>query len=127
MKKIILLMLLSIASSSSFARTCPPVDKLFVKTSKGYEVSPPSGWVTVNDTRSWLYNDVTFSVAAWGDHKHTTDNVRCYYYKNGSGSEFVKIETTDLMDASHVSAWGGNDPLYYLCSRSTDVKSCPFV
>lgn len=128
MRKITLLLMLSLVASTSFARTCPPANQIFVKRGNAYEVSPPPGWVTVADTREWKTNNVLFRVAAWGDHKHPVDNVRCYYYPEPmTGKEVIKIETAEMMDASHVQAWGGSDPLYYLCSQTTDVNRCSFV
>jgi hypothetical protein len=127
MRKITMLLMLSLVASTSFARTCPYPGEIFVKNGNSYEVSPPPGWVTVEDKRESKSNNVLFRVAAWGDHKHPVDNVRCFYYVEPMYKGYVEIETAEMMDASHVKAWGGLDPLYYLCSQTTNVNQCPFV
>ena len=115
-------------SSSIFARTCPTASAVIYKNLRGEsEVNVPAGWRFIEDTRKNKYLNVDFRVAAWGDHKHPTDAVRCYYYPSDLGGH-IKIETIDLMDASHVASWGGQDNLYYgRVSYSNDVNHCSFI
>jgi hypothetical protein len=117
-------------SESCAARTCPAPEQLFVEHNGVYDVSLPAGWVLVDDTRqSKSEGNIVFRVAAWGDHKHPVDPVRCYYYPESINMHNgqVEIETADMMDESHVSEWGTIGVLYHICSQTTDVRNCQFV
>lgn len=132
MRNMLLLFVLSILcfiSSLSYAKTCPPADQLFVKHGNWYYVEPPSGWyLAVDDRRNG--DILRFSVAAWGDHVHDTDSVRCHYYKGGS-TDHVQINTRSLLPESVVSGhtnWDGDlGRHYHLCSaKNADVNECSF-
>ena|SRR3990167_4786750 len=131
MKKTLFFCLLYFITINVFARSCPPANQVVYRGGDGvYHVAPPAGWKLSEDKRHNKYNkDYVFRVAAWGDHKHPTDNVRCYYY-DASGRDYghIQIETIDFFDKSHVASWhDNNDPLYALCvSRSDDVSQCSF-
>ncbi|KTD59317.1 hypothetical protein Lsan_2221 [Legionella santicrucis] len=123
MKKIISFFLYSI-TILGYAQTCPTVNELLVKGGTNYYVVPPPGWNLVVNDKSPGQKDLVFRVAAWGDHKHPSDKVRCHYYHSVS-AEHVQLETVAFIEESRVP-WGGNDH-YQLCvSRSDNVNECRF-
>lgn len=125
MKKLIICFILSAITVTAHARTCPRPDELFYFNGHDYILSPPSGWQIVKDERTTKHRNIEFRVAAWGDHKHPLDTVRCFYYRD-SFYDRIQIETTEFMDASHFPYWHNDDNKYFLCSGST-VEACPFT
>lgn len=128
MKKLSLV-LLYLFSSAAIAQSCPPSNQIFVQRDHGYDVAPPSGWRVVIDKRTSRHKNFGFKIAAWGDHKHPTDSVRCHYY-DAFGEDHIQLETIDLLDRSRLSAqWRGapNDNLYAICGSDSDnVNECVF-
>ena len=124
MKKIFVTCLISFASVA-FAQTCPTADEIFIKQGNRYDVVAPPGWRVVHDQRQ-LPNKLSFSVAAWGDHRHDTDPVRCHYYHQ---TDHVQIETIEMLPESQIAlhpGWSGEpNEHYHLCS-SLDVNACAF-
>ena len=123
MKKIAAFCFLFSIAVTAFADQCPNPNE--VVTCKGGEcvVNHPSGWWVAEVGN--LSGPVNFSVAAWGDHSSTVDNVRCYYY-NRDQSQAVKLVSEQRYPESSVdhSPWGNLD-LYHLCS-SQSVSDCKF-
>ncbi|KTD09035.1 hypothetical protein Lgra_2270 [Legionella gratiana] len=108
----------------AYAKTCPTVNELLVKAGRNYYVVPPSGWKLVVNDKSPSQKNLVFRVAAWGDHKHPSDNVRCHYY-HGVSEDHVQLETVEFIEESRIP-WGGADH-YQLCvSRSDNVNECQF-
>lgn len=100
MKKLIFCCLLFFTAVSAHAETCP---------------ANPSGYI--------------FRVAAWGDHKKSVDNVRCYYYSVYDETKSV-ILTSNLIPESAITShpeWSNENDHYHLCvSRSDNIYACPF-
>ena len=128
MRKIISLCLLYSMTMIAYADTCPAVNQILVESHGNVSVVAPLGWrITINEKQP-AQKDLVFRVAAWGDHKHPSDNVRCHYYHNVS-DDHVQLETQDFIDDSKMTShpeWS-QDERYHLCvSRSDNVNACPF-
>lgn len=130
MKKLSSLLLVYLVSTAAIAQTCPASNQIFTPRDHGYDVVAPAGWRVTADNRQYRHRNVEFSVAAWGDHKHPTDNVRCHYYDT-SFNDHIQLETTNFLERSRLSAqWRGtpNDNLYAICgSDSGNVNECTFA
>lgn len=128
MKKLFILMIY-LFSVAAAAQTCPASNQIFVLHDRGYDVVPPPGWRVILDQRTTRHRNVTFRIAAWGDHKHPIDNVRCYYFDT-SYNDNIKLESIDFLDRSRLSSqWHGtqNDNLYASCGSASDnVNECVF-
>jgi hypothetical protein len=121
MKNLLVILLLSSICCMAYAQTCPLAKDIIVNG----RVVPPPGWKVAKDERKTSLG-LGFSVAAWGDHKHNTDSVRCYYY-NGY-KDHVELETVYLLPESSFSShaeWGKSGEHYYLCNNTSESK-CPF-
>lgn len=127
MKKIFAICILTSIVSISDAQTCPPANDVFVKKDGKIEVVTPPGWKIKIDHRS-TSTSLSFSVAAWGDHNHDTDPVRCHYY-NGY-QDHVQLNTVYMLNESQITShpeWSGDiDGHYHLCTNAGDVNACPF-
>ncbi len=124
MKKLFAICVLALISSLSYAKTCPSPSEIFVTENGQVKLVVPSGWILVADQRA-SSSSLNFSVAAWGDHNHDSDWMRCHYYK---GSDHVQLssnfQVTEAEITSHAE-WGRIEDHYYLCTNS-NVNGCPF-
>jgi hypothetical protein len=129
MRKVISFCLLYGMAMMAHAETCPPVNQILVQRSGSIVVVAPAGWRVVTNDKRPAQTDLAFVVAAWGDHKHPVDNVRCHYYHNNV-EDHVQLETQEFIDESRMKShpeWSQDDPLYHLCvNRSDNVNGCPF-
>ncbi len=130
MKKLSSLLLIYLASTAALAQTCPASNQIFNLRDHGYDVVPPPGWRVTIDKRESRHRNFEFRIAAWGDHKHPTDNVRCHYY-NTIDDDHIQLDTVDLLDRSRLSSqWRGapDDKLYAICGSDSDnVNECVFA
>lgn len=126
MKKIVSIAILFAISSIAYSQTCPPADQIIVNRNGQNVVVPPPGWILRADDRHGD-NNLRFSVAAWGDHVHSTDYVRCHYYgPQGKAYPHVQLETMHPIAESNIP-WESSTKHYQLCvSRSNNVNDCPF-
>jgi hypothetical protein len=126
MKRVISFCLLYSMAILAYAQACPTANALLIKRDGKYIVVPPPGWRLIVNDKNPAQSNLVFRVAAWGDHKHPSDNVRCHYYHNVS-DDHVQIETVEFISESRIaSSWQVNDH-YGLCvSRSNNVNECQF-
>lgn len=132
MKKILTFIVLYIFASISYAQTCPSVQQIFIRQADGrYDVVAPPGWLVSLNKHANAYDiNYHFRIAAWGDHQHTSDSVRCYYY-DASVKNDIRIETQDRIDESKIishSGWDSISKLYHFCGSydAHDVNQCQF-
>lgn len=132
MKKISVFIVLYLFSATVYSQTCPAPEKFYRSTGTGrYDIVLPNGWLLVTDQRNGRVEKIEFRIAAWGDHKHTSDSVRCHYY-DPSGRSHIQLETRDRFDASKLANHGWatypDDKLYYICVDydTHDVNKCTF-
>src|SRR6187431_3214009 len=103
MKKLLSFYILYFVTFSVYAQTCPPANQLLVKRATGqYDVVPPPGWLVVNEKRSRYVNNFEFLIAAWGDHKHSNDSVRCHYYTMRNMNNHIQLETKERIPESKI-------------------------
>lgn len=127
MRKIILLCLLSAITMPIYSKTCPSASDILVKRSDSqYDVVAPPGFRLIVNEKHPAQKNIAFLIAAWGDHKHESDPVRCHYYRDFY-YDHVQIETIEQIPESRItshSGWGTGE-LYHLC-RSNNVNDCSF-
>jgi hypothetical protein len=125
MKKIAMFCFLYSITLTAFADQCPNAANVVVCKYGNCTVTPPAGW-RFYDAKN-IDGVVNFSVAAWGNHATTTDNVRCYYYTNGQAGS-VQIRSEQSYPESSVknhSNWSDDSNHYHMCS-SYNVGDCQF-
>src|SRR5439155_22467799 len=95
-----------------------------------FDLVPPSEWLVVIDKRNHYVKNFELLIAAWGDHVHTSDSVRCHYY-DPSKNHHIELETRDRFDKTKVASHPGWEPnsdegLYYMCTSydSHNVNEC---
>jgi hypothetical protein len=128
MKKIIVTGIILSLASLSYAETCPPVKDVFIQHNGKVQVIAPPGWRVELDQRKTTV-PLSFSVAAWGDHLHNTDPVRCHYYN--SYQYHVRLDREVMLPesafANHANWTLIGNAHYYLCSNvGVDVRNCAF-
>jgi len=130
MKRFSALAVLYFFSSITNAQTCPPINQILVERNDRYELVLPPEWVLISDQRSPSAHNLDFLIAAWGDHKHPSDSVRCFYQDPGRGSNIIRIETKALISESKIIShpqWDSIMELYHMCNSHThNVNECPF-
>lgn len=126
MKKMLIIVLLTLITSMAYAQSCPPIEQIF----EHGQVKLPPGWeFKVNP--NIVSNNIEFVVAMWGDHHSTYTPIGCYYYDRSNVRSFIYIQTLRRYDRSSLdsnSQWqrgSVNDPNYYVC-YAYDVDSCLF-
>ncbi len=132
MKKLIALCVLYGTTSLCFAQSCPSVSEFLVKRGDKYEINLPAGWTVVEDNTNHYRDNPIFRVAAWGDHKHPSDRVRCYYYQENPYEDnlHIKLETVEFIEEARIVShlnWDKDSTPYHICvSHQDNVNECQF-